>query len=120
VLIIDEISMVRADILDAIDYALRINTNVELPLGGKQVIFIGDIFQLSPVVVQTGQSYDEENSYESPYFFSVPQGRCGCTRGFAGIFQIANPGAITDEQFVRSLLLVPAKPCDPGVPAVKK
>lgn len=71
VLIIDEISMVRADILDAIDYALRINTNIELPFGGKQVIFIGDIFQLAPVVAQTDQSYEDENSYESPYFFSA-------------------------------------------------
>lgn len=71
VLIIDEISMVRADILDAIDYALRINTNIDLPFGGKQIIFIGDIFQLSPVVVRTDQSYEDENSYESPYFFSA-------------------------------------------------
>ena len=71
VLIIDEISMVRADVLDAIDYTLRINTNIDLPFGGKQVIFIGDIFQLAPVVVRTGQSYEDENSYESPYFFSA-------------------------------------------------
>ena len=49
-LIIDEISMVRADILDAIDFSLRINTrNRNLPFGGKQVVFVGDLYQLEPI-----------------------------------------------------------------------
>src|SRR5690554_5126451 len=44
-LIIDEVSMVRADVIDAIDYSLRKNTNnLSLPFGGKQVILIGDLF----------------------------------------------------------------------------
>lgn len=50
-LIIDEVSMVRADILEAIDYSLRVNGgNPALSFGGKQVILVGDIFQLPPVV----------------------------------------------------------------------
>jgi hypothetical protein len=68
-LVIDEISMVRADILDAVDTILRhIRYRQNEPFGGVQVIFIGDMFQLSPV------ASDEEwrllsNYYTSPYFF---------------------------------------------------
>ena len=51
VIIIDEISMVSVDIMDAMDYSLRINGgNPNLPFGGKQIIIIGDVFQLGPVV----------------------------------------------------------------------
>lgn len=67
-LIIDEISMVRADILDAVDYALRYVRRNNLPFGGVQILAIGDLFQLSPVVRQTEwpalSSY-----YRKPYFF---------------------------------------------------
>ncbi|MDC1221587.1 BspA family leucine-rich repeat surface protein [Salibacteraceae bacterium] len=49
-LIIDEVSMVSADLIDGIDYSLRRNGgNPNLPFGGKQVVFIGDIFQLQPI-----------------------------------------------------------------------
>ncbi len=50
VLVIDEISMVRADLLDNIDYFLRVNRENPLPFGGVQVVFFGDLFQLPPVV----------------------------------------------------------------------
>ena len=49
-IIIDEISMVRADLLDAIDKSLKLNRKNDLPFGGVQMFFVGDIFQLSPVV----------------------------------------------------------------------
>jgi len=49
-IIIDEVSMVRCDIIDAIDYTMRKTLRSSLPFGGKQVIFVGDMFQLSPVV----------------------------------------------------------------------
>jgi len=68
-LVIDEISMVRTDVLDAVDTILRhIRYKHNEPFGGVQVIFIGDMFQLSPVAV------DEEwrilsKYYRSPYFF---------------------------------------------------
>ena len=51
-IIIDEVSMVRCDIIDAIDYTMRKVLRSSLPFGGKQVIFVGDIFQLPPVVKQ--------------------------------------------------------------------
>ncbi len=50
VLIIDEISMVRPDVIDAIDYILRSARNSALPLGGVQLVMFGDLFQLPPVV----------------------------------------------------------------------
>lgn len=72
-LIIDEVSMVRADVLDGIDTALRKNGgDPKLPFGGKQVIFIGDIFQLAPVAQQqTGEQEFLEKVYGSPFFFSA-------------------------------------------------
>jgi len=52
-IIIDEISMVRADIIDFIDKVLRIfSNNMREPFGGKQLLFVGDIFQLEPVVTR--------------------------------------------------------------------
>lgn len=70
-LIIDEVSMVRADVLDAIDLSLRLNMNNDLPFGGKQLIFIGDVFQLSPVVSSQDFQSTDLDAYESPYFFSA-------------------------------------------------
>lgn len=49
--IIDEVSMVRCDIVDAIDYTLRVVMRNNLPFGGKQMVFVGDMFQLPPVVL---------------------------------------------------------------------
>jgi len=69
-IIIDEISMVRADLLDCVDRFLRLNgADPSLPFGGIQMIFIGDLCQLPPVV--TSQERDIFlNHYKSPYFFS--------------------------------------------------
>ncbi|MBQ9636968.1 MAG: AAA family ATPase [Prevotella sp.] len=67
-LIIDEISMVRADLLDAIDSVLRRFRNRYLPFGGVQLLMIGDLAQLTPVVT----SEDEQllrPFYDTPYFF---------------------------------------------------
>jgi ATP-dependent DNA helicase PIF1 len=70
-IIIDEISMVRADVLDAIDRSLRLNRlRPEVPFGGVQVIAFGDLLQLAPVVQGELQDYFNE-SYETPYFFSA-------------------------------------------------
>jgi hypothetical protein len=49
-LVIDEVSMLRADLLDAIDYRLRATRGIQQPFGGMQVLFIGDLFQLPPVI----------------------------------------------------------------------
>lgn len=68
-LVIDEISMVRCDVLDAIDTVLRhIRNNQAEVFGGVQVLFIGDMFQLPPVVKEPEWSILSEY-YNSPYFF---------------------------------------------------
>jgi ATP-dependent DNA helicase PIF1 len=69
-IIIDEISMVRADILDNIDYFLRINRGVAAPFGGVQMVFFGDLFQLPPVVSGPFEKQYFQTTYETPYFFS--------------------------------------------------
>ena len=51
-IIIDEVSMVRSDVMDAIDYTMRKTLRNNMPFGGKQMIFVGDMFQLPPVVKQ--------------------------------------------------------------------
>lgn len=70
-IVIDEISMVRADLLDCVDKFLRLNgPRKGKPFGGIQMIFIGDLYQLPPVV--TGSEKAAFGSlYESPYFYSA-------------------------------------------------
>ena len=69
--IIDEVSMVRADLMDGIDYALRLNRGkMKTPFGGVQMVFFGDLFQLSPVVENEARELLEE-LYPTPYFFSA-------------------------------------------------
>ncbi len=71
VLVIDEISMVRADLLDAIDRSLRLNRDNPLPFGGVQMVFIGDLFQLPPIVATEEEKRLFEMNYGTPYFFSA-------------------------------------------------
>jgi len=68
-LVIDEISMVRADLLDAVDGVLRRYRRSELPFGGVQVLMIGDLHQLAPVVKVADWQLLAPH-YPSPYFFS--------------------------------------------------
>lgn len=70
-LVIDEISMVRADVLDAIDALLRmVRRRPETPFGGVQMVFIGDMFQLPPVVKDADWEH-LSTVYESPFFFDA-------------------------------------------------
>jgi hypothetical protein len=71
-IVIDEVSMLRADIVEAVDYSLRVNGGDPHKIfGGKQLIFVGDIFQLPPVAnpndVVQNMLFTEE--YKSKYFF---------------------------------------------------
>ena len=67
-LIIDEISMVRADLLDAIDSVLRRFREPNKPFGGVQLLMIGDLQQLTPVVTPTEEEL-LQRYYDTPYFF---------------------------------------------------
>ena len=63
--------MVRADIIDFIDRILRhYSGNTRTPFGGKQMIFVGDVFQLEPVVTRDEKEI-LNRFYETPYFFSA-------------------------------------------------
>lgn len=81
-IVIDEISMVRADIIDFIDRILRVYChNMKQPFGGKQMLFIGDVFQLEPVV-RTEEWKLLSPYYPNAYFFS------------AHVFQVMKPVCI--------------------------
>lgn len=64
--IIDEVSMLRADVLDMIDFSLRAVRRNQEPFGGVQMLFIGDLFQLPPVV---RNEHILSSHYSSPFFF---------------------------------------------------
>lgn len=69
-IIIDEVSMLRADILDAIDVVLRHYRNSKFPFGGVQMVFFGDMYQLPPVCVND-EWFILKDYYTTPYFFSA-------------------------------------------------
>lgn len=70
-IVIDEISMVRADLLDSINEFLKLHGRKKtMPFGGIKMIFIGDLYQLPPVVTSRERSLFSE-LYKSPYFFDA-------------------------------------------------
>lgn len=70
-IIIDEMSMVRADLLDAIDVSLQVNRANRLPFGGVKIILIGDLLQLPPVVPPQEAEILANRGYETPYIVSA-------------------------------------------------
>ena len=68
--IIDEISMVRADLLDCIDVFLRKARRAEMPFGGVQLVMFGDLFQLPPIVTREDKKWMQD-VYPTAYFFSA-------------------------------------------------
>ncbi len=70
ILIIDEISMVAPDLLDAMDLLARQARHDNAPFGGIQVVAIGDLFQLPPVITEDAKKYyEQEYGFENSYFF---------------------------------------------------
>ncbi len=70
-IVIDEISMVRSDMLDCVDKFLRLNGKQrKLPFSGVQMVFIGDLYQLPPVVLSE-EAHIFEEYYKSEYFFDA-------------------------------------------------
>lgn len=70
ILIIDEVSMLRCDVLDMLDLALRTARKSPLRFGGLQMLFIGDLYQLPPVVRPESERI-LQNYYNSPFFFEA-------------------------------------------------
>lgn len=69
-IIIDEISMVRADVLDEIDRRMRFAKDSNLPFGGTKMLFLGDPYQLPPVLKEPDKADFYELGYKNEYFFS--------------------------------------------------
>lgn len=72
-IIVDEVSMVRCDIVDAVDRTLQAIMKNHLPFGGKQIIFSGDVFQLPPVL-RSGEETEAMRTYygtDTPFFFNA-------------------------------------------------
>jgi len=72
VLVLDEVSMIRADVVDAIDLFLKRNgKHIDRPFGGTQVVMVGDLLQLPPVVATKEEATLFSRRYTSPFFFSA-------------------------------------------------
>ena len=99
-IVIDEISMVRADLLDCVDKFMRLNGKAaRLPFGGAQMVFIGDLYQLPPVVAAEERQVFKDN-YNSPYFFDAKL----FEQGFAmELVELAKVYRQDDERFVTVL-----------------
>ncbi len=78
-LVIDEVSMVRSDLMWAIDQSLRVNRGrPREPFGGVRLVLFGDLHQLPPVVQEAEVAgHLHESTYGGPFFFSVPALREG-------------------------------------------
>jgi ATP-dependent DNA helicase PIF1 len=70
-LVIDEISMVRADLLDVIDRKLRVNLRQDKPFGGIKILLVGDFLQLPPIVNRADAPILANRGYEVPYAFGA-------------------------------------------------
>lgn len=70
-IIIDEISMVRADLLDVVDRTLRVNAHTELPFGGIPILLMGDFLQLPPIVTEEDATILRHRGYETVYAFGA-------------------------------------------------
>ena len=71
-LIVDEVSMVRSDLLDAMERSLRLNAREkDMPFGGVQVLFVGDLFQLPPVVAKSEEAAFIGMNHRSRFFFDA-------------------------------------------------
>jgi hypothetical protein len=97
-LIIDEISMVDANLLDAVDHFLQANRNSSLPFGGLPVILVGDLFQLPPVVTSSERALFKK-WYSSPKFFAA---KAVTSVPFRSI-ELTKPFRQSEEHFVSLL-----------------
>jgi hypothetical protein len=70
-IIVDEVSMVRADVLDAMNQHLQVARKSSRPFGGVQILLVGDFYQLPPVVRSEEATLLEDAGYASPYAFSA-------------------------------------------------
>jgi ATP-dependent DNA helicase PIF1 len=88
-LVIDEVSMVRSDLMWGIDQALRVNRGrAREPFGGVRLIMFGDLHQLPPVVQEAEVADHLESNFGGPFFFSVPSLREGAGSALIELSQV--------------------------------
>ena len=118
-IIIDEISMVRADLLDCVDKFLRLNgKNKNKPFGGVQMVFIGDLYQLPPVVVGKEMALFR-SEYKSQYFFDAHV--CQQESFQMEFIELEKIYRQKDEQFIRLLNAIRNKSAtDHDIDAINK
>ncbi len=114
VLIIDEVSMVRADLLDAMDLFLRNARGMSVPFGGVKVVFIGDLLQLPPVVRRDEQDALRE-VYPTPFFFSSNVFRELMDFGAFTTIQLEKVYRQRDAEFLQLLNAIRDGRVDPNV-----
>lgn len=101
-IIIDEVSMVRADLLDGIDNFMRLRgRDSKLPFGGVQIILVGDLYQLPPVVTSTEEPVISK-IYKTPYFFSTEAYKHGKFR----LLELTEIHRQHDAEFIELLNLI--------------
>ncbi len=100
--IIDEISMVRADLIDCIDAFLQAALDTPAPFGGKRIIAIGDLAQLPPVLSRHEQEAFKQ-AYETPYFFSASATQTLLATNQFSFLELETVYRQTDPEFIRLL-----------------
>lgn len=99
-LVVDEVSMVRADMLDGMEKFMRLNGKFEGEFfGGVQVVFVGDLFQLAPVVKGREEGAFIESNFETPYFYSA---KCLARKDMACV-ELRKVFRQDDDEFIRWL-----------------
>jgi ATP-dependent exoDNAse (exonuclease V) alpha subunit len=71
IIVIDEISMVRADLLDVVDKTLRVKLDADKPFGGRKLLLVGDFLQLPPIVEEADAPILEHRGYEFTHAFGA-------------------------------------------------
>ncbi len=98
-LVIDEISMVRVDIIDVIDRKMRVAREKDIPFGGCQIIAFGDLFQLPPVVKEEEVAKFLTKRYGTVFFFGAP----ACKEDNFLFFELTKVFRQNDSTFVNIL-----------------
>lgn len=111
-IIVDEVSMVRADLLDGMDKSLRLNRGKpNVPFGGVQLVMFGDLFQLPPIVRERELKEFFDDHYGGPYFFLAK----ALQSGRWSSLELTKIYRQTDPQFVELLNRIREKDLDGGV-----
>jgi ATP-dependent DNA helicase PIF1 len=112
VLVIDEVSMVRADLMDGVDAALRLNrASPTKPFGGVQLVLIGDLFQLPPVVKERELSEYFTREYGGPFFFQAKAFRNTRLK----VLELQKVYRQSDEQFIAILNAIRERKIDSSI-----